>query len=135
MDPLSITTACAGLIVSIGKLSSQIYTFHSQVRDAQKDMDAVTQELESLRISVEKLQDHSTNNNYSESHRRILIDILSACGKVTREMRSLLRKLSSGKLFRRIQWFSSGRDEMEKLRSRLEAHKTAVIIHLSSVSM
>jgi len=98
-------------------------------------MDAVKGELESLHMSLGKLHDDNTTTRYPESHRRTLVNILRNCDDVTDVMRDLLRKMSSGNLFHRVQWFRSGRDEMNGLRSRLEAHKTAIIIHLNVVSM
>jgi len=55
MDPLSIAAACVGLVSSITKASLSITIFIRQVRDAARDMDAVSRELLSLKAVLETL--------------------------------------------------------------------------------
>ena len=57
------------------------------------------------------------------------------CDHVTEQMQSILRKLSPGRVLRRVLWITSGRDEMNHLRSTLEAHESTVAIALTTVSM
>lgn len=60
---LAITVACASLISGIVTLSQQITTFVSSVRNSRKDIDAVSRELSSLKLSVEALRDDSSKIN------------------------------------------------------------------------
>jgi len=131
MDPLSITTACVSLLSGITNLSKHISVFISEVRDARKDMDAVSRELTSLALCLELLRDDSTTINYSEGFRKDLIGVLQSCDFITHQMKAILRKLSSGNVGRRIQWSLSSREEMNNLRSSLEAHKSAIEIALT----
>jgi hypothetical protein len=132
---LAITVACASLISGVVTLSKQITTFVSDVRASRKDMDAVSRELSSLTLCLEALRDDSSKISFPESLQQNLVGVLRNCDDVTKEMQNLLRKLSSESLRRRIQWSMLDRDEMNKLRSRLEAHKSAIDIALDMISM
>ena len=132
---LAITVACSSLTSSIITLSKQIVTFVSDFRDARKDMDAVSRELSSLSLCIQGLRDDSSKIQLPESLQQNLVGVLRNCDDVTKEMRELLQKLSSENFRRRIQWSIIARDEMNKLRSRLEAHKSAIDIALDMISM
>jgi hypothetical protein len=135
MDPLSISTACVSLIATLGRILPQIGSFVSDVRDARRDMDAVYRELNSLLRSLENLRDDSIKVEYPEGSRRTLITVLGNCNHVTKEIEALLNKITSGNIGRRMQWTMYGQDDMNKLRSRLEAHKSAINIALDMVSI
>lgn len=135
MDPLSISTACVSLIATLGRIFPQIVSFVSDVRDARRDMDAVSRELHSLSLSLENLRDDSIKINYPEGSHRTLITVLGNCDHVANEIEALLNKMASGNIGRRMQWTIYGRDDMNKLRSRLEAHKSAIDIALDMVSI
>ena len=132
---LAIAVACTSLISNIVTLSKQIVTFVSDFRDARKDMDAVSRELSSLSLCLEGLRNDSSKIQLPTSLQQNLVGVLRNCDDVTKEMRELLRKLSSENLGRRMQWSIIARDEMNKLRSRLEAHKSAIDIALDMISM
>jgi hypothetical protein len=103
MDPLSISTACVSLIATLGRILPQIVSFISDVRDARRDMDAVSRELHSLSLSLENLRDDSIKINYPEGPHRTLITVLGNCDHVTKEIEALLNKMSSGNIGRRMQ--------------------------------
>lgn len=133
MEPLSITTGCVGLISGIANLSMHIALFVSEVRSARKDMDAVQRELASLSLCLEALRiDCSSRRvDYPEAIRENLAQALINCDVITQQIKELLNKLSSGRLGRRIQWSFNSRDDMAKLRSGLEAHKSSIEIALT----
>lgn len=135
MDPLSISTACVSLKATLGRILPQIESFKSDVCDAHRDMDAVSRELHSLSLSLENLRDDSAKINYPQGSHRTLITVLGNCDHVTKEIEALLNKMASSNLGRRVQWTIYGRDDMNKLRSRLEAHKSAIDIALDVVSI
>ena len=132
---LAITVACASLISGVVTLSKQVTTFVSDVRAARKDMDAVSRELSSLTLSLAALRDDSLKINFPESLQQNLVGVIGNCDVVTKDMQKLLQKLSSESLGRRVEWSMSARDEMNKLRSRLEAHKSAIDIALDMLTM
>lgn len=137
MEPISISASCVGIVKSIVDLSLLIGKFVANVRDARKDMDAVQRELSSLRLCVESLQTDSQNPDlhYPAVLQRSLVDVLANCDGVIAEMTRLLQKMSSSSIGRYVQWVANGRGDMDKLRSRLEAHKATIDIALDMVSM
>jgi hypothetical protein len=135
MDPFTLSTACVGLLAGVAQLSVQINQFVSSVREAHSDMDAVLQELNSLSLCLEALRDDSACIRYPQTLRNNLIAVLRNCDHVTGDMQNLLHKLSSRHLGRRIQWSATGRDEMNKLRSSLETHKSALVIALEMTTL
>ena len=135
MDPFTVSTGCIGLIAGIAQLSAQISAFVSSVRDARRDMDAVSRELSSLSMCLSTLRDDSTEIEYPAGLRENLIGVLKHCDSVVKEMAALLRKLHSTNLLRKIQWTINGKDDMNRLRSSLESHKSALEIALDMTSL
>ena len=134
---LGVAHTCVSVLSTVTTLSIQIHSFVSQVRDARKDMDAVSRELSSLSFCLKTLQDDCENGKvaYPEILQQTLVGVLQNCEKVLTEMQELLRKMSSGNIGRRVQWSLTGRDDMMKLKSGLEAHKATIDIALDMVSM
>jgi Fungal N-terminal domain of STAND proteins len=137
VEPLSITTACLGLISSVTNLSIKISNFVSSVRDARRDMDAVLRELTSLSLCLRTLQNDCSGSavDYPLQLKQSLIAILKNCGIVASEMHKLLTKASDSMLGASLYWTTSGRTEMDKLRYRLESHKLTIDVALDMVSM
>ena len=131
MEPLSITTACMSLLGGTIALSKQIHHFVVATRDARKDMDAFSRELTSLQLCIDSLQHEETVSKFPDSLQRSLAVIIRNCNDIVEQMSSLLTKLSSGSLGNRIQWSFSSREDAERLRNSLEAHKSAIEIALS----
>ena len=135
MDPFSVSTGCVGLLAAIAQLSIQIRTFVAGVREARHDMDLVSRELTSLSLCLETLRDDSERIKYPAGVQVNLIAVLKNCDRVTQDMQALLEKASSGSLGRRIQWTAVGRDDMDKLRSTLETHKSALDLALDMTAL
>jgi len=130
MDPLSIASASLAITGSIISLSKQISSFVSTARDARSDMDKVNRELSSLTFALQLLKDDFSAFDCPESLRRNLDHILRNCDQVLQQMQQLLTRLSPNKLGKKLKWAFDGRDEMNRLRSSLEAHKSAINISL-----
>lgn len=139
MDPLSITAASVGLANGVGVLLSRITIFVMEVRSARKDMDAVVRELQSLQLSLVTLKgDEQTSvNPFPPIIKQQVLQIIVNCDVVTQQMNNLLVKLTSGRLGRRIQWSLTDKDEVNRLRSSLEANKSAleIALILGTISM
>ena len=135
MDPFTVSTACVGLLAAVARLSTQIAQFVSGVREARRDMDSVSRELSSLALCLETLRDDSTKIQYPDGLRQTLVVVLGNCDTVTQQMHTLLEKMSSKNLGRRAQWVATGRDDMNRLRSSLEAYKSALDIALEVTAM
>jgi hypothetical protein len=138
MDPLSITTACVGLVTTISKVSITVNGFVREVRDARGDLDAVSRELLSLKTVLELLSDDaegSKGGGFPQSLIKQISGILKNCHGVLEQIESSLRKHSGGGVKKGVKWSLSGRDDMNKLRSSLEAHKSALDIALDMVAL
>jgi len=137
MDPLSITVACVGLLTTVTKVSIQINGFIREVRDARGDLDYVSRELLSLKTVLEILSEDasSSNGGFPPSLVRQISGILTNCGVVLEHIEASLQKHSGGGIRRGMKWSFEGRDDMNKLRSSLEAHKSALDIALDMVAL
>jgi hypothetical protein len=136
MDPLSITVSCVGLIASVTKVSIKIHGFVREVRDARGDLDSVTRELASLKTVLEILSEDSTNSTggaFPSSLVKQILGILTNCGGVLQHIETSLDKYSRGGVKKGVEWSLAGREDMDKLRSSLEAHKSALDIALDMV--
>ena len=103
MDLFTVSTGCIGLLAGIAQLSTQISAFVSSVRDARRDMDAVSRELSSLSLCLGTLRDDSAKIEYPDGLRENLIAVLKNCDSVVKEMTALLEKLSGANLLRKLQ--------------------------------
>ena len=135
MDPLSITAACSGLLGAVTDLSTQITKFVSSVRDARRDIDAVSRELTSLALCLETLRDNSLTNEFPNKIIGNLLSVLGNCNVVVKDIADLLARLHASISGGRIQWTISGRDEVNRLRSSLESHKSALEIALELMTL
>jgi hypothetical protein len=138
MDPLSITTACVGLVTTIAKVSITVNGFVREVRDARGDLDAVSRELLSLKTVLELLSDDaetSTGGGFPQSLIKQISGILKNCHGVLGQIESSLQNHSGAGVKKGVKWSLSGRDDMNKLRSSLEAHKSALDIALDMVAL
>jgi Fungal N-terminal domain of STAND proteins len=128
MDPFTVSTACVGLLAAVAQLTGQLTGFVSAVRESVRDLRAVNRELASLSLCLEALRDDSNSMEYPSGLEQNLLAVLENCDVVTKQMVALIQKMSSGSVGRRVQWAAFGRDDMNKLRSSLEAHKSALDI-------
>ncbi|OQV11322.1 hypothetical protein CLAIMM_15176 [Cladophialophora immunda] len=137
LDALSITVACATLIANIGKLSKDIYSFVSRIRDAHRDLDSVLKELSSLGLCLEALRGDAmvrSNRVPNPLEQRVLL-VLANTAEVVKEINELLDDLSSNKFGNKMRWATYGHGNMNKLRSRLESHKASLEIVLALLNL
>jgi hypothetical protein len=136
MDPLSITTACIGLVGSVTKVSIQITDFVRRAREARGDLDSISRELVSLKTLLEILsEDARTGKGFTESLTKHISGILKNFGGVLEQIEALLQKYAGGGIRPAVKWSHSGQDEMNKLRSSLEVYKSSLDIVLDMVSL
>lgn len=138
MDPLSITATCFALVTTISKISIQINNFVRQVRDARGDLDAVSRELTSLKSVLKILSEdaeNSTSGGFPKSLVTQISPVLTDCRDVLEQTEASLQKYAGGGVKKGLKWSLSGREDMTKLRSRLEAHKSALDLALDVVAL
>ncbi|KAK4199530.1 hypothetical protein QBC40DRAFT_81572 [Triangularia verruculosa] len=137
MDPLSIGGGCLALITSIASVTKGIYSFTKQVREAQSDLDAVTQELTSLRLVLELYVEDDANTNvaFPEALNKRLSAIVTNCQLVVRDIEACLAKYSSDSCGKKLSWVVSGQDDVSRLRRSIEAHKSALNLGLDMAAL
>jgi Fungal N-terminal domain of STAND proteins len=138
MDPISITTGALSIVASIGKLTITVTRFVRQVRDARGDLDAISRELVSLSSILEILAEDVSNpgpNGLPESIAKQIQGILNGCDGVVVQLAETLSKFDGNSLKTKGAWALNGRGDMDKLRSSLEAHKSALNIAVDMLSL
>jgi hypothetical protein len=138
MDPLSITATCLGLISTITKTSLVVVGFVKDVRAARSDLDSVSRELLSLKTVLELLADDvtdSTNESFPQTLQKQIAGIVTNCTEVVGDIERTLTKHEGGKLNKAAQWVAFGKNDVLRLRSSLEAHKSALEIALDMVTL
>ncbi|KAE9975249.1 hypothetical protein EG328_003289 [Venturia inaequalis] len=123
MDPLTILGTC----VCLSQLLSSLNDIIRSVRGARKDLTAIVHELDSLQKALSVLPPEATSLPQ-------MVDILSNCNGVMKQIRTSLRKHLKGNILTGIQWATNGKDGMVSLRSSLESHKTSILTLLGAMN-
>lgn len=137
MDPLSITASCAGLITAIGSLSLNIHNFVRTCREARRDLDRVSRELQSLESVLGLIQDDAAdeNNPFPPTIGQHISGIVTNCNSVVVEIQSCISEYGDGRMKTRAAWAISGQGDIEKLRTSLEAHKSALELAVDMLAL
>jgi hypothetical protein len=136
MDPLTISAICISLIVTVSKTAIVVTGFVQDVRGARSDLDAVSRELLSLRTVLELLADDVADpRKFPDSLKKQITGIVTKCEGVVVQIEQTLAKHGGSRLSKAAQWVMSGKEDMAKLRSSLEAHKSALEIALDMVAL
>lgn len=98
-------------------------------------MQPILSELSSLQGSLEQLQGESSRAQFPEAIREKFMEMVQNCESVVIAMRHTLSRLNPSSIRSRAQWVSKGREDMLKLRSRIEAHKTTINLAVSIASL
>lgn len=137
MDPLSIATGCAGLITAIGGLSINLHSFVRTCREAHGDLDSVSRELLSLQTILELIKEDASDSSkpFPKTLNQHVTAILGNCNLVVTEIQTCITKYGQDRLKTRVAWAINGQGDISKLRSSLEAHKTALEIALDMLAL
>lgn len=138
MDPLSLSASCVGLIAAVTKTSLTVTSFVREVRDARRDLDAISRELSSLKNVLELLAEDTDGQKGTlpTSLESQITGMLTNCNGVVTEIENGLAKASKSKFGKAGYWtLGGGQSDMAKLRSSLEAYKSALEISLDMVTM
>lgn len=136
-DPFSIAAGVVGLVASIGKSILVINQFRQDVSEARRDLLRVAGELTSLRTTIEGLQEDFVNDDVDvpSSLQENVVSIVTSCSRTVNDMEKLLLRLLDGKFRHKIEWAISGKPDMDKLRSNLEAHKISLNIAIDMLDL
>jgi hypothetical protein len=138
MEPLAVSVACVSLIGIITRASVVVAGFVRDVRGARSDLDGVSRELLSLKTVLELLADDAataTNGSLPDTLRRQIAGIVTNCTGVVVEIEEALKKYEGTRLAKAARWAAMGQEHVAKLRSSLEAHKSALEIALDMVAL
>lgn len=143
MDPLSISVSCISLIAIITKTSIAVTKFVRDVRGARGDLDSVSRELLSLttvlELLAEDIQDSNSNDGRGglvpETLKKQITGIVTNCTGVVLEIQKSLEKHEDGGMTKAARWAMAGQEDILKLRSNLEAHKSALEIALDMIAL
>lgn len=108
------------------------------VRAARSDLDEVSRELVSLKTVLELLADdinESSNVSFPQTLHKQSAGIVTNCTGVVVDIEETLKRHEGGKLAKAAQGVAFGKSDVLKLRSSLEAHKSALEIALDMVSL
>jgi hypothetical protein len=138
MDPLSISLACITLIGAISQTSTAVANFVRDVRGVKSELDGVSRELQSLKIVLETLADDTgdpTKVSLPETLKRQIAGIVTNCMGIVVEIEHTVERHEGSELAQAVRWRAIGRGDISKLRSSLEAHKSALEIALDMVTL
>lgn len=136
MDPLSITTACIGLIGTVTKTTVAVTTFTRDCREARSDLASINGELSQLQLVLELLRDDtavSDDQILPESLQEQILSIIDNCSAVVTKINLVLDN-HSGKVGV-LKWATIGKSEVVGLRMSLEAHRGSLNLALDLVSI
>jgi hypothetical protein len=134
MDPFSITAACVSLLDTVLSASTGAITFIRECREARSEAQAVSGELHVLTTVLDVLKDEKLPATLEPSIHSILKD----CNVIVSDIVKLLKKHSgASRADRAARWALNGRGEVNKLRSTLEAHRSALnlALEVAAISM
>ena len=145
-DPLTLTATCIGLLGSITKLSKELTSFVLIAREARRDIDGFARELQSMALCVETLRDEKFP--FPDTLKAQLASVLRNCDGVTHDMehiieRKAIHQQGSGAsdagaavgFSTKVKWSFNDRDDVVRLRERLEAHKAVLDITLDLANL
>lgn len=132
MDPLSTAAGCASLVSTIGTLSLSIKGFVRTCREARKDLDKVSRELQPLQLVLRLIADGATNEEKPvlEVIGQHVLRIVSNCKSVILEIENCIAQYGQKRLKVKVTWAIGGQGDVEKLRTSLEAHKSSLELAL-----
>jgi hypothetical protein len=137
MDPLSIAATSIGLATTIGTMSYRVASFIRAIRDAHDDIDAISRELVSLKIALEMLADDTDTPGVTIPERleRQVQSIISNCSDVVSRLDNTLKKYEGEKAITKVKWTWKGKDEIDKYRITLAAHKGALHLAIELIGL
>lgn len=138
MDPLSITTACIGLLATVTKTALAVTNFTRDCREARSDLTSITGELSQLNLVLELLRDETAVTDdriMPESLQIHILSTINSCSAAVSKINTILDK-HTGKTGM-LRWATFGKNEVAGLRTSLEAYRgsLSLVLELVSVSL
>ena len=117
-------TSALGEIIAISKLAAKVY---SAYKDAPSDYRHIAEEVDSLRVMIDKAAQHLQSTILSNSDRQEGQNVLKGCQSILGDLNSLMEKYSrlasanKGQAFQRLML---GTEDIATLRVRLISNAT-----------
>ncbi|KAK0647131.1 hypothetical protein B0T16DRAFT_458992 [Cercophora newfieldiana] len=137
VEPILIAGSCFALAGNIAKASLAIADFIRHTRDAAKDMDAVSSELQALAAILTPLA-HTTNSAAASVPHPLVEQVetvLSDCKGVVAQIDEIINKHRANGVFTKTTWLLFGKSDVQKLRESLESYKMALSLGLHAISV
>jgi hypothetical protein len=111
--------------------------FVRDVRGVKDELDGISQELQSLKAVLEILADDAgdfSRGRLPDTLEIQVTGIVTNCMSVVVEIEQTLNRHEGSRLAKAARWTAIGQGDISKLRSSLEAHKSALEIALDMVT-
>ncbi|KAF4979213.1 hypothetical protein FZEAL_4522 [Fusarium zealandicum] len=129
----SITGGCADLITTIETLSAKIHSFVRTCREARRDLDRVSRELQSLRSVLVLIEEDAGNGakSFPQKIGQHISGIISNCSSVVVGIQSCIEGYEDGRATQTgATWATVGHGDLARLCTGLEIHKAALELAL-----
>ncbi|KAF4947584.1 hypothetical protein FGADI_10315 [Fusarium gaditjirri] len=136
MDPLSITSACVGLLAVVTQTTLAVTNFTRDCREARSDLTSITGELSQLHLILELLKDEtalSDDGIIPESLQVRILSMINSCSDIVFKINALIDN-HVGKVGM-IKWATFGKHEVTSLRTALKAYHDSLNLMLELVSV
>lgn len=137
MEPMSILTGCASLISTLGSTVIGVTSFIRECREAKTDMMAVIRELSEFKVILTLLQDTPAfrdEKQIAPKLREQISSVLNSSYDTINRVERVVAKYSGGKTGS-MMWAVSGKEEVSKIQSSLEAHRDSLHFLLELLSV
>ncbi|KAF4992702.1 hypothetical protein FDECE_13637 [Fusarium decemcellulare] len=131
--PRSIAATSVALAGTVTSVTLGLTSLVRDVRDARGDIEHVSRELQSLKLVLELVAEDATHP-FPPALESQIKGVLSNCSKVVQEIGACVDKHQGSRAQKGLRWVAKGRDEMSKLRSLLEAHKSTFNLLLEMIN-
>lgn len=116
----------------------KLTAFVRDVRDARNEVEGVNQELLSLKSVLKKfISDdiESSSRPLPPSLLNQIEGVVSNCTHVVAQVDNCIQSHQGSRIVKGAKWVATGRGDMAKLRSTLEAHKSTLNLALDMISL
>lgn len=136
-DSTLVAANCAGLISTIAALSSDTHIFVRTCRDSRRDLDKVSRELQSLQSVLGLIQEDAEDEDkpFPPAIGQHVSGIVSNCNSVVLKIQSCITEYGDSRLEPKATWTVTRQGDMQKLRTSLEAHKSALELALDMLAL
>lgn len=146
MDPLSLVASLAGASSLSLHLSQTLYEYTANIRDKSRDMTKLMNELQSLQVIFEAVNQVLRSNalpkdgrseTSREDIRLTMLTAISRCAEEMQRLEGLFSKLGMGKKVKKIRSMilPLKREELSQIIARLESSRTTLTLLLQVVTL